>query len=142
METKYNVTEVSDMCSRNQKFRAYMKKEFEICPGWSITRDEYEGFPCAMQAWNWDDEKMTELAKKIAQEFEPIAYDINGEEHIVKYSDEIPKELENGFESLCDEFYTAIEHCAVEMGMQYYEDFTDDEDMEDLGNLVEFLKKC
>ena len=112
---KYNVAEVSDMCSRNQKFRAYMRKEFEICPGWSITRDEYEGFPCAMQVWNWDDEKMTELAKRIADEFEPVIEDNMGKEIVVPYNYRAPIELEDAFESLCDEFYRVMENTALDM---------------------------
>lgn len=127
-------------CNTNKEFREYMEKEFEVCPGWAISRTDYEDFPCPLQAWNWSDEKMNELAQKIADEFEPIAYDNDGEEHKVKYSDDIPLELEDGFEWLCAEFYTTIEHNAVRMGMRYYEDFTDEEMEQDFIALGKFLK--
>ena len=127
-------------CNTNKEFREYMDKEFEVCPGWTISRTMYEDFPCPLQAWNWSDEKMNELAQRIADEFEPIAYDNDGEEHKVKYSDDIPLELENGFEWLGVEFYTAIENNAVRMGMRYYEDFTDEEMEQDFIALGKFLK--
>lgn len=120
---------------------AYMHKEFEICLGWSISRDDYEGFPCAMRAWNWDDEKMTELAKSIAKVFEPVIYDEQGKEIIVSMGEVVSPELEESYDDLYDEFYAAIENCACDMGMQYYEDLSgEDYEKEELA-FMHFAKK-
>ena len=120
---------------------AYMRKEFEVCPGWSIARSDYEGFPCAMRAWNWDDEKMTQLAKNIAEKFEPVVYDEQGKEIVVRMDEVVSPKLEDSYETLCDEFYTAIENCACDMGMQYYEDLSGEDYEKDELAFMDFAKK-
>lgn len=120
---------------------AYMRKEFEVCPGWYITRNVYEGFPCAMRAWNWDDEKMSQLAKSVAKVFEPVIYDEQGKEIVVSMDEVVSPELEVSYETLCDEFYTAIENCACDMGMVYYEDLSGEEYEKDELAFMNFAKK-
>lgn len=120
---------------------AYMRKEFEVCPGWSISRNDYEGFPCSMRAWNWDDEKMIELAKNIAKEFKPVIYDEQGKEIIVSMGEVVSPVLEDAYESLCDEFYATIENCACEMGMEYYEDLSREDYEKDALAFVDFSNK-
>lgn len=120
---------------------AYMNKKFEVCPGWSISRNEYEGFPCAMRAWNWDDEKMTQLAKNIAKEFKPVIYDEQSKEIIVSMGEVVRPGLEDAYESLCDEFYASIENCACEMGMGYYEDLSREDYDKDVLAFVDFANK-
>jgi hypothetical protein len=85
-----------------------LNKEFKVNEHFSITRDDYESFPCAMIAFNWSDEEMEKLAKQIEKELAP--YD---------------EEYAEGCE---EDFWATMENVAVRMGMQYYEDLTDEEE--------------
>ena len=87
-----------------------------------VSRGDYEGMSMPMYAGEFDDDKMTELAKKI--------YLCLTNEY--KYTD---KELEKYFndisanvnEDLDIAFWNEMENIAVNMGMRYYEDMTDEE---------------
>jgi hypothetical protein len=101
------------MSNFNRKQNEILEKEFKIkgASNHSITRGEFEGFPCPMLAWNWSDEQMEKLAENISLEFNYDEYPTN--------------EIE--IDNLEDEFYSVIENEALNLGMRYYEDLSDDE---------------
>lgn len=135
--------EIYAECSENERFREYMNKEFEVHPGWTISRAEFEGFPIPLKAWDWSDEKMTKLANSIAEDFEPVICDDMGTDIKVRYDSgaTLPERLLERFDCLCDDFYTVMETNATGMGMQYYEDFSDEEYNKDFAELSKFLYK-
>lgn len=95
----------------NKKQQEILHKEFRVNDRFVITRDDYEGFPCAMVAYNWTDEQMEDLAKEIGKElegYEEWYEDMNSE----------------GYE---EDFWAAMENIAVKKGMRYYEDLSDEE---------------
>ena len=57
----------------NKKQEEILYKEFRVNDRFTITRGDYEGFPCAMVAYNWTDEQMEELAKEVGEELEGYA---------------------------------------------------------------------
>lgn len=85
----------------------YINKDFSLDDGFSLTREDYESFPCAMVAVTWTDEQMHELAQKVHNIFQHCDLDDEEEAH--------------------DFWYETIETCATEMGMKYYEDLSDEE---------------
>lgn len=99
------------MSNFNKKQQAILNKEFKIDGALhhSITRDDFESFPCPMLAWNWTDEQMETLAKNISLNFD-----------YYEYPTYLVDELE-------DEFYSIIEKEALDMGMKYYDDLTEEE---------------
>lgn len=98
----------------NTKQLSILNKEFKVkgTTNHSITRGEFEGFPCPMNAWNWSDEKMQKLADAIGLE-------------LYYYDYQPTNETEQ--EDLEDEFYGIMENIAIDMGMKYYEDMTEEE---------------
>ena len=91
----------------NKKQEQILNKRFKVNKHISITRGDYENMPCPMLAWNWSDEKMTELAKNIKQNL----YYKNQEETIYKNFPPFPPLV-----------WAVIEKEAIKMGMRYYED--------------------
>lgn len=81
-----------------------MNKEFRVSEHFTISRGDYESFPCPMFAWKWTDEQMEELAKSIGQK-------------LCRYDENDPDGME-------DDFWITMEDEAVAMGMQYYDDLT------------------
>ena len=106
----------------NAKQLEIISKRFEVTPDFSLTRAEFEGFPCPMVACLWTDEQMEELANEVKKNF---VYDT------------LPKNYY--LNNLEDEWYRVIENCALEMGMQYYDDLTDQE-VEEINNQWENIK--
>ena len=103
---------------RYEKYDVYFQ-----CLGLDIvSRGHYEGMSSPMYAGEFDDDQMTELAKKI--------YLCLSNEY--RYTD---KELEKYFNDqtakidydLDMAFWREMENIAIEMGMRYYEDMTDEE---------------
>jgi uncharacterized protein (DUF2164 family) len=94
----------------NRKQLEIISKEFNVVEDFSLTRSEFEGFPCPMVACLWTDEQMQELADRVKKEFDYTT----------------PK-TEEEWEELDDQWYRVIENCALRMGMQYYEDLSSDE---------------
>ncbi len=90
----------------NDRQKNILEKKFRVNEHFSISRGDYENMPDPLFAWKWSDNRMEELASKIAKELCP--YDENDEE---------------GME---DDFWCTMEDEAVKMGMEYYEDFEDD----------------
>ena len=137
-EEKYNIYAE---CGVNEKFREYMDKEFEVHPGWTISRAEFEGFPIPLKAWSWSDEKMTKLAKTIADNFEPVIHDDMGKDITVRYDScmTLPDDLLDTYDRLREDFYATLEACAVGMGMEYYESLSDEEYDKDFTELSKFL---
>jgi hypothetical protein len=95
----------------NKKQEEILYKEFKVNDRFTITRNDYESFPCAMVAYNWTDEQMEELAKEVGEELEGYA----------EWYDDLDCE---GYE---EDFWIAMENIAVKRGMQYYEDLSDEE---------------
>lgn len=89
----------------NEKQMAILDKEFVVDNHFSISRADYESMPCAMLAWNWSDEKMQELADRID----------------ARLGSDYPNEFE-----MEDDFWQTMEDEAIRMGMEYYEDMTDE----------------
>ena len=87
-----------------------LQKEFKVNEDFSVARGDYESLPCPMLAWTWTDAQMEALAKNIAEELKQYSYDEN--------------DIEDQKE---DAFWREMENCAVSMGMEYYEDMTDEE---------------
>lgn len=84
-----------------------LNKEFRVNEHFTISRCDYESFPCPMFAWKWTDEQMEELANRIDQK-------------LCRYDENDPDGME-------DDFWKTMEDEAVAMGMQYYEDLTEAE---------------
>lgn len=95
----------------NAKQLEIISRQFNVTNEFSLTRGEFEGFPCPMVACLWTDEQMEELADKVKQNF---SYDT------------LPTNS-NELDELEEEWYNIIEKCALDLGMKYYEDLTDKE---------------
>ena len=91
----------------NKKQEQILNKKFKVNRHFSITRSDYEDMPDPMEARNWSDEKMTELAKSIKLNL--CEYDKNDKE------------------AMEDNFWYTMEKEAVKMGMRYYEDLDEEE---------------
>jgi hypothetical protein len=107
----------------NAKQLDIISKSFNVTDDFYLTRGEFEGFPCPMVACLWTDEQMEELTNRVKGEF---SYD-----HLPTNSYEL--------ENLEEEWYRVIEKCAIDMGMKYYEDLSDEE-LEEIENKWENIK--
>lgn len=96
-----------------KKQEELLYKEFRVNEYYTITRNDYESFPCAMIAFKWSDEKMQELADNIGRELEGCMEWHDGRNM--------------GSEEWDEDFWSVMESTAVEMGMQYYEDLSKEE---------------
>lgn len=88
-----------------------------------ISRGDYESMPAPMYAGEFDDDQMTELAERIylclSNEY---SY---SKEDLEKYFNYNPNDLvDYGLDMA---FWREMENIAIEMGMRYYEDMTDEE---------------
>ena len=109
-----------DCYANNEKYNTYFK-----CLGLDIvSRGDYESMSAPMYAGEFDDDTMTELAERI--------YLCLSNEY--SYSNEDLKKYFNNNNSneLIDYdldmvFWREMENIAIEMGMHYYEDMTDEE---------------
>ena len=95
----------------NERQINILSKQFKVTDEFSLTRGEFEGFPCPMVACLWTDEQMQQLADEVKLWF-----------HYDKYPDTYYE-----MEELEDEWYSVIETCALKLGMVYYEDLTNEE---------------
>ena len=123
---------LQDDLSFTDKGAPYCSKCYELyetydvcfqCLGLDIvSRGDYEGMPAPMYAGEFDDDKMTELAKKIylclTNEYGYSDKDLE------KYFNDMSANVD---EDLEDAFWREMEEIAVQMGMRYYEDMTDEE---------------
>lgn len=91
----------------NKAQNDYMNKDFSLDKKYSLTRKEFEYFPCPMVAITWTDEQMQNLANVIHNNF--------------IYDEKLNEEENEMF------WYETIETCAVSLGMEYYESLTDEE---------------
>jgi len=78
-----------------------------------ISRGDYESFPCAMMAWNWTEKQMSDLAEMIG--------------HNLSFDKKMEDMSETELDEFDDEFYRVIENSALDMGMKYYEDLSEEE---------------
>lgn len=101
-----------------EKYDTYFK-----CLGLNIvSRGDYEGMSAPMYAGEFDDDKMTELARLIYQMLN-INYGYTDKE-LEKYFNDMSANVD---EDLDIAFWKEMEEIAVQMGMRYYEDMTDEE---------------
>ena len=96
-----------------------LKKEF-TSNGVILSREDYESMPCAMYAMEFTDEQMQELVEKTAN---VLSAQYGYTEHEISCLEEDSQELEDYY----DAFWREMENIALDMGMRYYEDMTDEE---------------
>lgn len=107
----------------------YVDKQFIIgCvpegkPWRTVTRGDYEGLPDPMCAWRWTDEQMKALADAISREFDY--------EDIYNTWKDVGESEEGIFEELNSAWWHVMETSAINLGMRYYEDFTEEEMKQD-----------
>ena len=87
-----------------------------------VSRGDYEGMACPMYAGEFDDDKMAELARLIYQMLN-TNYGYTDKE-LEKYFNDMSANVD---EDLDIAFWREMEEIAVQMGMRYYEDMTDEE---------------
>ena len=85
-------------------------KEFPVGDtGWTISRGDYKSMSCPLMAHFFSDKDMQMLAYSISLDFQP--------------DKPLEQMSEEERESWNSEFWSIMEHDAVELGMIYYEDF-------------------
>ena len=102
-----------------------LKIEF-VSGGVGITREDYESLPCAMYAMEFTDAHMQELIDKIAN---VLSSQYGYTEYEISCLEEDSQELEDYY----DAFWREMENAALDMGMRYYEDMSDEEYMKIIG---------
>jgi hypothetical protein len=87
-----------------------------------VSRGDYEGMSAPMYAGEFDDDKMTELAEKIylclTNEYRYT------DRELEKYFNDQTAKIDYDLDMV---FWREMENIAIEMGMRYYEDMTDEE---------------
>ena len=87
-----------------------------------VSRGDYESMPSPMYAGEFDDDEMTELAENIylclTNEYDYTDKDLE------KYFNDKTAEIDYDLDMA---FWREMENIAIEMGMRYYEDMTDEE---------------
>lgn len=110
-------------CSKCYELYETYDTYFQCLGLYIISRGDYESMPAPMYAGEFDDNKMTELAEKIylclTKEY---GY---SKEDLEKYFNTNPNDLID--DDLDIAFWREMENIAIEMGMRYYEDMTDEE---------------
>lgn len=102
-----------------------LKTEF-VSGGVGITREDYESLPCAMYAMEFTNTQMQELVEKIAN---VLSSQYGYNEYEISCLEEDSQELEDYY----DAFWREMENIALDMGMRYYEDMSDEEYMKIIG---------
>lgn len=102
-----------------------LKKEF-VSGGVGITREDYESMPCAMYAMEFTDDQMQELVNRVA---DVLSSQYGYNEYEISCLEEDSQELEHYY----DAFWREMENIALDMGMRYYEDMSDEEYMKIIG---------
>ena len=105
-----------------------LEKEF-TSNGVVISREDYESMPCAMYAMEFTDAQMQELVEKIAN---VLSSQYGYTEYEISCLEEDSQELEDYY----DAFWREMENIAIDMGMRYYEDMSDEEYMKITGKKV------
>lgn len=102
-----------------------LKKEF-VSGGVGITREDYESMPCAMYAMEFTDDQMQELVNRVA---DVLSSQYGYNEYEISCLEEDSQDLEDYYEA----FWREMENIALDMGMRYYEDMSDEEYMKIIG---------
>ena len=104
-----------------------MEKMFKVKDLEIVSRMYYESLPCAMYACEFDDTEMQIIADAIYSSLiNDYGYGIDAEEYFRNPS--LVRRLNNTlYEDIDDAFWKEMEEVAVNMGMQYYADMTDEE---------------
>lgn len=96
-----------------------LKKEF-TSNGITLSREDFESLPCAMYAMEFTDEQMQELVNCTAN---ILSSQYGYNEYEISCLEEDSQELEDYYYA----FWREMENIALDMGMRYYEDMTDEE---------------
>ena len=102
-----------------------LKKEF-TSNGVVLSREDYESMPCAMYAMEFTDNQMQELVNGVA---DVLSSQYGYTEYEISCLEEDSQELEDYYEA----FWREMENIALDMGMRYYEDMSDEEYMKIIG---------
>ena len=102
-----------------------LKKEF-TSNGVILSREDYESLPCAMYAMEFTDKQMQTLVENIAC---VMGGCYGYTEYEISCLEEDSQELEDYY----DAFWREMENIALDMGMRYYEDMSDEEYMKIIG---------
>ena len=87
-----------------------------------VSRGDYENMPAPMYAGEFDDDKMAELAEKI---YLCLTNDYRyTDKDLEKYFNDQTAKIDYDLDMA---FWREMENIAIEMGMRYYEDMTDEE---------------
>lgn len=93
------------------------------CKGLDIvSRGDYESMPSPMYAGEFDDEKMQNLAEEI---YQSMRYEYGYSEDELHDFFTNPDACED--EKMSGHFWIEMENIAVNMGMRYYEDMSEEE---------------
>lgn len=90
------------------------------CDGVVISRYDYESMLSGMYAMEFDDNKMLELVKRISN---ALSSHYGYTEQYINSLEDDSKEKEKYY----NVFWQVMENIAIDMGMRYYEDMTDEE---------------
>lgn len=102
----------------NAKYDTYFQ-----CEGLDIvSRGDYESMPSPMYAGEFDDEKMRKLAEEI---YQSMRYEYGYSEDELHDFFTNPDACED--EKMSGHFWIEMENIAVNMGMRYYEDMSEEE---------------
>lgn len=98
----------------NNTQKEFLNKEFSVdgfSSRWSLTRSEFESWPIPMMAFLFTDEQMQNLADEVSNTLKSVGFNENDPDK----------------DGLFDFWFETIETTAVNMGMEYYDDFSDEE---------------
>lgn len=98
----------------NKAQKEFLDKEFAVegfSSRYALTRGEFESWPIPMMAFLFTDEQMQNLADEVSKILKNVGFNENDPDK----------------DSLFDFWFETIETTAVNMGMEYYDDFSDEE---------------
>ena len=102
-----------------------LKKEF-TSNGVILSREDYESMPCAMYAMEFTDEQMQELVNCVSN---VLSSQYGYTEYEISCLEEDSIEMEDYYNA----FWREMENIALDMGMRYYEDMSNEEYMKIIG---------
>jgi hypothetical protein len=104
-----------------------MEKMFKVKDLDVISREHYESLPCAMYAYEFDDVEMQIIADTIYSTLVcDYGYGADAEEYF-RNPNLLGRLNHILYDDIDDAFWREMEEIAVNMGMRYYADMTDEE---------------
>lgn len=93
-----------------------------------VCRGDYENMACPMYATEFDDSKMQDLAEEIYLALTTCYYfNESSVDEYFQHPSDLAWEDTELYDDIDTAFWTEMENIALEMGMRYYEDMTDEE---------------